>query len=165
VYEPTLIPSVHYAGLLFPDITCPFGDTISKLVKKVRTRGISIDRKPLKRKRVLTEENLDDIGHRLENPPRKSLRRLAQQSWFSVESAWTATKMLHIRQYKITVAPEIKPVDYEKLVRFLNWIIRHMHDVLTDPKLIYFTDEAILISRNMLTYKTTVIGIVKILMP
>jgi hypothetical protein len=61
----------------FPDTTFPSGDTISKLVKKVRTNGISSDRKPLKRNRVLTEEKLEDIGHRLEMSSRKSLRRLA----------------------------------------------------------------------------------------
>jgi hypothetical protein len=33
-------------------------------VKKARTNGIIIDRKPLKRNHVLTEEKLDDIGHR-----------------------------------------------------------------------------------------------------
>jgi hypothetical protein len=42
----------------FPDTTCPSGDTISKLVKKVQTQGILIDRKPLKINRVLTEESL-----------------------------------------------------------------------------------------------------------
>jgi hypothetical protein len=42
----------------FPDTKCSSGDTISKLVKKVRTHGILIDRKPLKRNRVLTEESL-----------------------------------------------------------------------------------------------------------
>jgi hypothetical protein len=47
-------------------------------VKKVRTNGILIDRKSLKRNDVLTEEKLDDIGHRLENSSLKSLRRLAQ---------------------------------------------------------------------------------------
>jgi hypothetical protein len=45
----------------FPD-TCPSGDTISKLVKKIQTNSILIDRKPLKRNTVLTEEKLDDIG-------------------------------------------------------------------------------------------------------
>jgi hypothetical protein len=30
----------------FSDTACPFGDTISKLAKKVRTNGILIDRKP-----------------------------------------------------------------------------------------------------------------------
>jgi hypothetical protein len=76
----------------FPDITCPSGDTISKLVTKVRTHSIFIDRKPLKRNHVLTEEKFDDICHRLENSSRKSLRRLKQQSGIS----------------------EIKPMDYEK---------------------------------------------------
>jgi hypothetical protein len=32
-------------------------------VKEVQTHSILIDRKPLKRNRVLTEEKLDDIGH------------------------------------------------------------------------------------------------------
>jgi hypothetical protein len=34
--------------------------------------------------------------------------------------------------------PEIKPVDYEKKVEFINY----MHDALFDPKLTFFTDEA-----------------------
>jgi hypothetical protein len=51
---------------------------------------------------------------------------------------WTATKLLHISPYKITVAPEIKPVDYEKRVTFIN----HVHDGFIDPKLTLFTDEA-----------------------
>jgi hypothetical protein len=50
--------------------------------------------------------------------------------------------MLHIRLYKITVTPEIKPVDYEKGVRFCNWFINHVHDGLIDPKLTCFTVEA-----------------------
>jgi hypothetical protein len=48
---------------IFPNATCPSGDTISKLETKVRTDGILIDRKPLKRNRVSTEKKLDDIGH------------------------------------------------------------------------------------------------------
>jgi hypothetical protein len=97
-----------------PDTTCPSGDTISKLVKQVRTHGNLIDRMQLKRNRVLTKEELDDIGRRLENSRRKSLRRLAQQSGVSVGSVWTATELLHIRPYNITVVPEIIHVDYGK---------------------------------------------------
>jgi hypothetical protein len=92
--------------LTFPDITCPSGDIISKLVKKVRTHGILTERKPLKRNRVLTEEKLEDIGRRLENSPRKLCGVVC--------NAWTATKPLHIRPCKITVVHEIKPVHYEK---------------------------------------------------
>jgi hypothetical protein len=73
---------------------------------------------------------LYDIGHRLKNSSRIFLRQLAQKSTFSLDSAWTATKLLHIHLNKITVAPEIKTVDYEKRVRFCNWFINHMHDGL-----------------------------------
>jgi hypothetical protein len=111
-------------------------------VKKVQTHGILIGRKPLKRNRVLTEEKPYDIGHRLENFSRKSLRRLARQSGVPVGRAWTATKLLYNRLYKITVVPEIKLVDYAKRVRFYNWFINHVHDGLLDPKLTFFTDEA-----------------------
>jgi hypothetical protein len=61
-------------------------------------------------------------GLQLENS-RKLLCQLALQSVVSVGSAWTATKRLHIRPYKITVVPEIEPVDYEKGVTFCNWFI------------------------------------------
>jgi hypothetical protein len=37
----------------------------------------------------------------------------------SVGSVRTATKLLHIRPYKITVVPEIKPVEFEKKSHFL----------------------------------------------
>jgi hypothetical protein len=42
------------------------------------------------------------------------LQQLALQRGVSVSSAQSATILLHIRPYKITVVPEIKPVDYEK---------------------------------------------------
>jgi hypothetical protein len=48
---------------------------------------------------------------------------------------------LHIRPYKITAVPEIKPMDYEKRVSFCTWFINHVHDRLLDPKLTFFTDE------------------------
>jgi hypothetical protein len=61
-------------------------------VKKVLTHSILIDRKKLKKNRVLTEEKLDDIDRRLENSPRKSLRHFLLQSCVSVGSAWTASE-------------------------------------------------------------------------
>jgi hypothetical protein len=78
---------------------------------------------------------------------------------------WTATKLLQIHPYKITVAPEIKHADYEKRVRFYNWFISHVDDGLFDPKLTFFTDEANLISWDMSTHKTKGTEISKILIP
>jgi hypothetical protein len=54
-------------NLKFVNTTCPSGDTISKVVKKVRTHGILIDRAPLKRNRLLNEENLMKKKILLEN--------------------------------------------------------------------------------------------------
>jgi hypothetical protein len=54
---------------------------------------------------------------------------------------WTASNRLHIHLCKITVVPEIKPVDYEKRVGFCKWFIGHVHDRLLEPKLTFFTDE------------------------
>jgi hypothetical protein len=119
----------------------------------------------LKRNRVLIEEKLDDIFRRLENSPRKPLRRLALKISVSVGSAWAATKLMHIRPHKITVVPKINPVDYLKRVRFCSWFINHVHDGLIDSKLTFSQMRLILIFPDMLTHKTTSIGIVKILMP
>jgi hypothetical protein len=58
-------------------------------VNKLRTTGLLIDKKENRKSRVLTEENSDDIGARIEHRPRKSPKRLAQEthgvhfcSWF-----------------------------------------------------------------------------------
>jgi hypothetical protein len=56
---------------------------------------------------------------------------------------------LHIHPYKITVVPEIKPVDYEKRWRFCSWFINHVYDGRIAPKLTFFTDEA---NFNLLAY-------------
>jgi hypothetical protein len=73
------------------------------------------------------------MGHRLENSPRKSLRRLAQQSDVFVDSVWTATKLLHIRPYKITVVPEIKPVDYVNSQNNGHWSSENPHALIQLP--------------------------------
>jgi hypothetical protein len=42
-------------------------------VNKVRTTGLSVDKKEKLKHQVLAEEKLDDIGAQLEYTPRKSL--------------------------------------------------------------------------------------------
>jgi hypothetical protein len=55
---------------------------------------------------VLTDENVRDIEARLQFSPPKSLRRLAQETGVSLESAFTATKLMKYHPYKITVVYE-----------------------------------------------------------
>jgi hypothetical protein len=62
-------------------------------VNKLRT-GLLTDKKQKHEHRVLTEGKLDATEARLEQTPRKSLKRLAQESGVSKSSARTATQLL-----------------------------------------------------------------------
>jgi hypothetical protein len=53
-----------------------------------------MDKKQKHKRQVLTGEKLDDIGARLEHTPRKSLKRLVQESEMSKSSAKRATQFL-----------------------------------------------------------------------
>ena len=50
-----------------------------------------------RRRHVLTEETLDEIGERLEHTPQKSLKRLSQKTGVSVSPVQRATKLLKLR--------------------------------------------------------------------
>jgi hypothetical protein len=50
--------------------------------------------KKQKHKRLVLSEKLDAIGARLEDTPRKSLKRLAQETGMSKSSARTAKQLL-----------------------------------------------------------------------
>jgi hypothetical protein len=74
----------------FRDERVPSRETIHNLVNKLTTTALLIDEKQKHKRRVLTEK-LDYIGARLEHTPRKSLKRLAQETGVSKSSARTAT--------------------------------------------------------------------------
>jgi hypothetical protein len=72
-------------------------------MNELRTKRPLIDKKQKHKHRVLTEEELGDIGARLEHTPRKTLKRLAQETGVSKSSARRATQLLKLRPYKTTV--------------------------------------------------------------
>jgi hypothetical protein len=49
------------------------------------------------KRRVLTEEKLDEIGANIKHPPRKLLRHLAQKTGVSKFSVRAATKLLKLK--------------------------------------------------------------------
>jgi hypothetical protein len=59
-----------------------------------RTTKLLIDKKQKHKRRVLTEEKLDEIGARIEHTPRSSWKRLAQETVVSKSGARTATRLL-----------------------------------------------------------------------
>ena len=85
----------------------PCRDTVRKLVMKFRNSGSLLDKKPKRKRRVLTEEKLDEICARLEKTRYKSLRCLAEETGISKSSARNAIKLRVYNQgtVKIQVIP------------------------------------------------------------
>jgi hypothetical protein len=70
------------------------------------TTGLLTDKEQKRKRRVLTDEKLHATGARLEHTPRKSLKRLAQDTGVSQSSVRGATQFLKLRLYKTTAIHE-----------------------------------------------------------
>ena len=86
----------------FPGRPVPNPSTIRRQAKRFKETG-SINRKVNRRRHVLTEEILDEIGERLEHTPQKSLKRLSQGTGVSVSSVQRATKLLKLRIHIVNI--------------------------------------------------------------
>jgi hypothetical protein len=110
-------------------------------VNKLRTTRVLIDKKQEHKRQVLTEEKLDDVGARLENTLRESLKRLAQETGVPKSSASTATQYLKLRPYKTTVIHSLQPRDPANRVHFCSWFLQSVVEGEIDPQLIFFSDK------------------------
>jgi biotin operon repressor len=119
----------------------PSRQTIHKLVNKLRTTGLLINKKQKHKHQVLTEK-LGDIGARLEHMPRKSLKHLAQETGMSKSSARRATQLLKLRPYKTTVIhTRLQSCDPASSAHFSSWFLHSVVEVEIDPQLTFFSDE------------------------
>jgi hypothetical protein len=73
------------------------------LLNKLRTTGLLLDKKQKHYHRVFSEEKLDDIGTKLEHTPRKSLKRLAQETGVSKSNTWTDTQLLKLSSESLSL--------------------------------------------------------------
>ena len=93
---------------MFPGEVPPSRFTIHEIVKKFETTGSVANKKQNRKRTVLTEETLDEIGASLERTPTKSIPKLAQQVEISETSAHRATKLLKLKPYKSTSVHSLK---------------------------------------------------------
>jgi hypothetical protein len=117
----------------FLGITVPSTPSIHKLIHKVRSTGSLLDKNPVKKHCVLTEEKLVKIGVRLEHTPLKSLRCCAQETSILKLSAVKVTKLLSLRPYKATVVHALQPCDLASRSNLCNWFLQPVHGGEVDP--------------------------------
>ena len=98
----------------FPGRPVPNPSTIRRQAKRFKETGSIKNRKVNRRRHVLPEETLDEIGERLEDTVQKSLKRLSQETGVSVSSVQRATKLLKLKPYKIPVVHALHQPDPNK---------------------------------------------------
>ncbi|XP_069695687.1 uncharacterized protein [Periplaneta americana] len=128
----------------FPGVDPPNRRTVHKIVHKFKTTGSVLDKKSNRRRHILTEETLDDIGSRLEQSPQKSLTKIAQEAGVSRSSAFNARKLLKFNpyRYKVTELHALEPGDAHRRISFCSWFLQSVNDGHLDPQLVMFSDEA-----------------------
>jgi hypothetical protein len=128
--------------LKFPEAPVPSQPYVNQLIRKWHSTASVLDKNKERKRIVLTEEKLMDIQARLQLSPRKSLRRLAQETDVAYTAARRATTLLGFRPYRIKKVHRIKQTDFNLRITFCNWLLRNVHDGIIDPDLFFMSDEA-----------------------
>ena len=102
-YCQTLVLTRRKFRVKFPGGPVPNPSTIRRQAKIFKETGSIKNRKMNRRRHVLTEEILDEIGQRLEHTPQKSLKCLSQETGVSVSSVQRATTLLKLHIYLVNI--------------------------------------------------------------
>ena len=93
----------------FPNSVYPHRDSLRDLITKFRETGSVHGAPKSGRPKTLTEAKLDEISDVMLRSPTKSVRKLAQETNVSVQSAHRAVREeLKLSPYKFTVVLELK---------------------------------------------------------
>jgi transposase len=87
----------------FPDSVVPNKSTIQRLVERFREAGSTGKKRRSGRPSVLSNNSSEDIRTRLLQSPRKSLRKLSQQTAMTCGYVQRATKRLKLYPYRVQV--------------------------------------------------------------
>ena len=121
----------------------PHRNCVSALLDKFKKTGSVQDKPKTGRPKVVTDTVLQNVTNKLQRSPRKSLRRLSQETRTSLTSTHRAVHQLKFFSYKVHVVHELKSQDSEKRVLFCRWfenfILEKGENILNHT---FFSDEA-----------------------
>jgi hypothetical protein len=92
----------------FPDYVVPNKSTVQCLVKRFPETGSTGKKCHSGHRCVLSNDSLEDIRAHLRQSPRKSLRKLSQQTGMTYGSIQRAAKRLKLHPYQVQVYHELK---------------------------------------------------------
>jgi hypothetical protein len=106
----------------YPDDKVPCKATIHSIVTELHSSLSVMDKKKSRKRHIMAQEKLDDIGTRLlEVSPKKSLHLLAPQCGLAKSKAHVGTKLPVLRPYKITIVHSLLPPYCEGRIRYCRW--------------------------------------------
>jgi transposase len=98
-----------------------FLSTTQSLVERFRETGSNGEKRRSGRPSVLSNDSLEDIRANLLQSPKKSLRKLSQQTGMTYGSVQRTKKRLKLHPYRVQVCHELKEIDKEKSMRYCRW--------------------------------------------
>ena len=115
---------------------------LTNCVEVFRETGSVTHKKGAGRPRVRTEEVVNDVRQRMEEEPRKPLKRLSQEIGFSYGTCQTIVKKdLNMHPYKMQSYQALLPADHPRRLAYCRWFVNNlMNDDLLN--LTFFSDEA-----------------------
>ncbi|PNF19552.1 hypothetical protein B7P43_G18247 [Cryptotermes secundus] len=116
----------------------PAKSTIQSLAQKLERAGTLLSERGKNR----PEETIAIVRDRLLQYPKKSLRRLSQDTGYSYSTCQRAAKKANLRPYKITSVQELGDVDKDKRVRYCLWFREFVQDNPRILDITRFSDEA-----------------------
>jgi transposase len=86
----------------------PNKSTVQRLVERFRETGSIGEKRRSGRPSVLSNDSLEDIRASLLQSPRKSLRKLSQQTGMTCGSVQRATQRLKLHPYQVQICHELQ---------------------------------------------------------
>jgi hypothetical protein len=119
----------------------PAKQTIANVVTKLETTGSVLDIHA-RGKPAMSEETVADVKQRLEQSPKKYLRRLSQETGLTYSTCQRAPKKAELKAYRVTVVQELKPLDAQKRVAYCQWFQNMFGECDELLDITWYTDEA-----------------------
>jgi hypothetical protein len=125
----------------FPDAGTPAKSTVQDLIAQWRETGFVVNAKRNRLPCVRTPEAVANIQQRILASPKKSVRKLSQQSVVKRTSCHRVLQSPQMKPYRISCVHELLPDDEEKRVKYCVWFLRKIVDGELDPTLYFMSDD------------------------